>query len=187
MTRTFLKAEQQTFNIILPINWGTSSPYPIVMESAEQYAATLPTVKDNVSLESFKFLFWNFGQESWIREASMSVHSDGTRYLDTAKFRENKIRYLMQEWSLVNESGVVEPLQHVVIDGRRMLNDASIQKIGKLDSILMFLVAGLADKVINGLIPVEALYTMEDFKELLAGNVPQRLRDVEKVQPSPKL
>lgn len=185
MNRNFFKTEQPIFEVVMPINWEQAHPTPFILESIDQYVEIFPKVKDYITFESFKFLVWNFGQENWIREASMSIAVDGSRYLDTAKLRENKLRYLMQGWSLKNND-VAEPLEHIVVAGRKMLSDSSMHKVLTLNSALIFLVLGIADRVWNGITPPANLYTKEDFEAFLVGKLPERLQVLKQDTTPPK-
>ena len=179
-----------TFDVTIPVSWENEAASPVILESIEQYAQLLPKISETTSFESFTFILWSFGMENFIREASMSTSLDGSRYLDTAKLRENKLRWLLVKWTLKGPDGATEPLEHITVQGRKGVTDACMAKVLGLDSTLMFLVLGMVDKVLAGLLPPDALLSQADFEQLAKGEIPTRLKNTQtpvEGTPAPKV
>lgn len=188
MEPNYFSKSSATFTVAVPVHWQFGKPSAILLGDVSEYAKLLPKIsKEELFVETFSFINWTFGMENWLREASMSVDQNGGRYLDQAKFRENKLRYLLTDWSLKNETGAKEPLERVVADGRPALTDTSVRKVLGLDSSLVFTALIIADRVLEGSISAEMLYTPSDFTELQGGNIPARIEDLKKrLNPDPK-
>lgn len=181
MSINYFNQGPSTFEVTVPVTWENERPAPLLLSSVKDYQEFLPTLDKNLlKFETFTFIMWNFGMENWIRENSISVNPvDGVRYLDIAKFRENKIRYLLTKWTLLNDNELVEPLEHTVIDGRQTLSDRSIKKVLGLDSTLVFSILIVADRVLDGTIPIKSLYTRDDYDQLQKGQFPERLKSTQ--------